>query len=142
MTKLEKAWLAGFFDGEGCIHPISYKKKGPTGIRITLGQKFPNVLYYIKGLLKFGQVNLRNNRRTHSFQVANKTQCQRFIEIILPYSIVKRKQLEIGLQYIKLIGSVGYPATKENHIRRIELAKELKRLKRVESVKKLKSHQS
>lgn len=46
------AWAAGFIDGEGCFSNTRSKRtKLPTGVRLTVGQNDPEVLYKLQSIL-------------------------------------------------------------------------------------------
>ena len=57
--------------------------------------------------------------------MGGKENVHKFIESILPFSIVKKEQLEIGLEFLKLVGKVG-PEYREKHRVMYEKIKQLK----------------
>lgn len=130
MTKTERAWLAGFFDGEGCISTTKNKN-----VHISINQKFPGVLYHIKVLLECGRISSSPNAK--QFWITGKGDCKKFIQAILPYSVVKKSQLTTGLKLLKLTRQLrgGIKLSKSTEYRKQQLTKKLKGLKRKESVK-------
>jgi hypothetical protein len=111
----ELAWMAGFFDGEGCINIHFSNKNGCTTLRAGVSQKFPEPLERIQ-LLMGG--NLYKDRAGYVL-VFNGKKAEAFLASILPWLFVKRTQAEVAL------GAIG--AAKD--VRR-EVMGELVRLKR------------
>jgi len=103
MTKTERAWLAGFFDGEGCVHTGKSSSSKHYRLCIKIGQSFPGVLYYIKDLLGYGQVRSYYTKLypAHFLDLHSKDEHIKFIKTILPYSIVKKEQLETALEFLQ-----------------------------------------
>lgn len=54
VTKLQLAYIAGFFDGEGSIH--GHITSGAPQVRVTITQKNPEILYWIQKVLNMGRV--------------------------------------------------------------------------------------
>lgn len=130
ISKTDIAYIAGFFDGEGCIS-IAMSKH----IRISISQKFPGVLHYIKNLLGYGKVVPTYKNRAYQFKIYGRDNYKKFIQTILPFSKVKKEQLKVGLELLALLGKPGWPRITEanlNHRRRLN--KKLRELKRKESV--------
>jgi len=121
-------WLAGFFDGEGCVSSRTPKNNHYPTITTHIGQKKPAVLYHIKRIVGIGRVR-KTNQGVYRFEVWGKENTTFFIKLILPFSLVKRKQLELALQLFSLIGPPNTRVTKENKKKRIVLAKKIKALK-------------
>lgn len=110
MKETDKAYIAGFVDGEGCIS-ISFKS-GYHHVRLVIVQKSKSVLEKIQKLFGFGSLRLRTNNGinkgwiytlefsyNHAFQV---------IKTIYPYLCVKRKQAEVFFKFYKTILPHGY----------------------------------
>jgi len=125
VTKIQAAYIAGFFDGEGCV------STGRRHLAIKLAQKNRGVLDYIVKTLGYGKVRRCNNGH-HSMYIYSKPRQTRFIKLVLPYSIVKRSQLEVGLQLLNLIPKSGYPRLRlssDDRRQRALLSRKLKELK-------------
>src|SRR3990167_818072 len=114
-----KEYLAGLFDGEGCVW-ISKNiwHKSSTG-------KFTNPVYSLncsinmthKGIIEnlhnsfggcFNAHNHKNiNHATlYSWIIASR-KAKSFLELILPYTIVKREQIVLGLEFQTHIDNIG-----------------------------------
>jgi len=129
MKKLSNQYIAGFFDGEGCVdvfHGRSQERRRRPRIRISQRQLY--VLNEIKRSLGFGRV--AKSRNTFQWSVKSKKDIVRFVKSILPYTIVKKPQLEIALEFCKWIQTnpVGVHLSKESVNKREELYKKLKEL--------------
>ena len=94
LRPVERAYIAGFFDGEGCITHYSNKRGRP---RISMGQKEPEVLHRIQTMLGYGNVRSyspsNSLHRYWRLDIAREEWMKHFINTVLPYSIVKRKKL-------------------------------------------------
>lgn len=108
MTEIQKAWLAGFIDGEGCIgvykqrsenrvHPLAY------GVRICAVNTNSEVIEYIKTLVGCGCAFMYKKppknpkwRPVHRWQSQGET-ARDVIRQILPYLKVKRAIAELVL---------------------------------------------
>ena len=133
ISKKDKIYIAGFFDGEGCIlSTIKSFTKYPS-IKIQITQKFPTILHWIQRTTNLGRITQNSTSSLHIYVVSGKKNVLRFIKLILPYSIVKRQQLLLGLELAELImphGGNPKKVTEINYNRRMQLYTELKRLKR------------
>jgi hypothetical protein len=58
LTEIERAYLAGFFDGEGCVASRKEDSRSKAGahIQISMSQKNPEVLIYLQGLTNIGSL--------------------------------------------------------------------------------------
>lgn len=113
MLETDKAWLAGFFDGEGCISvrkQISGQRYNPTySISITVTNTSKLVMdylvklcgsYYKTELRKAGRVG--NRKDCYYWQICSE-KAKMLLEIILPYLVLKKEQ---AINAIKLDDSV------------------------------------
>lgn len=121
-----RKWLAGFFDGEGCVK-TGGQKSSCFRVRIDIAQKKPTVLYHIQRIVGVGCV-YRTEKGIHHLRIIGGKESEiAFIKLILPFSLVKQEQLKLALQFLDLVGvnppRIGIP--KENRRRRITLAKEI-----------------
>ena len=109
LTASEKAWLAGFFDGEGCVHVAQKPKSGRKRkishprLLIKIGQKFPGILRHIINLLGYGEVRKAygKNRDAYYITFLSKDEIAQFTKTILPYSITKKDQLVAAIEFLK-----------------------------------------
>jgi intein/homing endonuclease len=91
MNKAERAYLAGFFDGEGCV---SHKRGRPL---ISITQKDVDPLEWIQTVTGVGRIYPQ--RSYWQYVVTNRIDIRIFIQLIYPYSQVKRTQLREAYYY-------------------------------------------
>lgn len=136
-------WAAGFFDGEGCvIVEISKEKKCRHGFRTSLHAtvtqtSLPCLELYLKrfgGSIKTSDYQTPNGRRwavQYVWVVRNEAAVE-FLRAIQPYTVVKREQINVALQYPltapngRKYGSSSNPIPDEVQDRRVAIAHELR----------------
>jgi len=139
-------WLAGFFDGEGCITSKSYYSYGKyikqprVVIQITITQKDRTVLDEIQKVYG-GAVDTKHDKKRfcHSWRVTGKENMKRFLTAIYPYSIVKKEQILLALQFIETIreDNLGCVALDDSvHLERGLIHNKLKLLKKAGEIVK------
>ena len=140
------AWAAGFFDGEGCvIVEISKEKKCLHGFRTSLHAtvtqtSLPCLKLFLEkfgGSIKTSEHRTPNGRRwavQYTWVVRNRLAAD-FLKAIQPYTIVKREQVDVALNYPlaapngKKYGNVGNPIPDEVQNRRVAIAHELRAIR-------------
>ena len=122
---LNDCYVAGLFDGEGCIHIQKNCQ-----MKITITQKKVGILYLLK--MKYGG-NVYHQERASNWQLSKKKDTKPFLEAIKPHSLIKREQIEIALQMFALYrkpGKAQCEAIPENiWIKRTNLRDAIKELK-------------
>ena len=126
MKDSDLIYIAGFFDGEGCISGKTPREYCPT-VKISITQRRTEILYWIKETLEMGRVY---TYCTSHWVITNKKDVGKFINLILPYSKVKREELIVGQRLNSLIGEAGHECTVDNRQKRMKLYNLLKLLKR------------
>lgn len=105
MENIELAYLAGFFDGEGCIHVNKMKLRTHTGYSLTLEitQRRDNneILHYVRS--KFGG-NFHHKRATFTSNPYDRwsihgNQAINMLVQLLPYLRLKKLQAEVAISY-------------------------------------------
>lgn len=120
---LWRAYLAGLFDGEGCVTLCkgsgSWKQ-----VRVLIGQKnqfelLGRIHQHYGGIIQLDKTNLGMAR----WQVINKEQCKRFLEDVLPYvqHTAKRKKAEVALAILSLTCEQGQKMTDRDTLHRAAL---------------------
>jgi intein-encoded DNA endonuclease-like protein len=95
MTVLTAEYVAGFFDGEGCVAvllPRSGSRAKPR-IKINITQKNRQILEDIHSLLGVGYVGTQGSRNCHQLHIASLEDLKNFIDFILPFARLKRYEL-------------------------------------------------
>lgn len=118
------AYISGFVDAEGCVDTHLDKRSNNIYLRISLINTYPKTLIMIKSVFG-GNINLRkksknlNKRRSWNLEIQTKINVKFFLTKILPYSIVKKPQIELGLKFLET----------DNYQIKLLIAQELKKLK-------------
>ena len=124
MSDLELAYLAGFFDGEGCVHINRPDRQGRMSLLIRVTQTDPAVLLTYEarwgGTIYSGDNGA--NRKTIWSWTAHSNVAAGVLRDLMPYLRVKVAQAELGIRFQELkIGENSLLALKKNHPRREEI---------------------
>lgn len=101
------SYIAGFFDGEGCISSTSQYIKGKyemfprVSIQITITQKDKYILELVQNI--YGGEISEKGSGCHVLRIVGKGNMKRFLTAIYPYSICKKEQIELALSFIETI---------------------------------------
>lgn len=125
VNKEEIAWMAGIWDGEGCLRAVIQKNRkngNPTlhveafvkNTDVLMIRKISNVLY--KASIKFCfflQKAYRDNTGTSHkkivvIKVSGKGNVWKLLTLMFPYLITKRHQASLMLELIEYRDSLGY----------------------------------
>jgi len=102
-TETEKAWLAGFLDGEGTIYIASTKRERSLFLRIR-NTHLPT-LNRIKEIFRVGYIGPHSGGQTRlgKKQVyewyVNDNQARKVLEAVFPYLVTKKAQAEVGIAF-------------------------------------------
>lgn len=108
MKKVDLAYCAGLFDGEGCISIVHRGERGGRGrgyvLLVQLVNTNPWACQYFKfafgGYVTFRK-GARKNWRDYWAWVAASNQALIFLEVVLPYLKLKRPEAEIAITFQK-----------------------------------------
>ncbi len=118
LTETQKAYIAGFFDGEGCVSIGKYqgkKNRTPTyQLMVVISQK-DDVLHELRDMVGIGSVcgnNHTKGRYYNQWRMSPKDGVK-FLEMILPYLRYKANQAELAIEFQskqghKLGAGIGY----------------------------------
>lgn len=138
LTEADKAYLAGFVDGEGSIGYYFHAGKNRYEATLSITNTDPRIMDWIKVRIDYGNfVNYtkqdasgRRKHVAHVWRINNKPRVKDFLEAITPYLVIKREQAELLLNLWATEGHQSKvrntPAVVEN---RLAVSMELKRLK-------------
>lgn len=121
LSEVEKAYLAGLFDGEGCIACNFH-----SGGSIVLSVRFCNTneaavfrMYQLfEGSFNVVKWNPRNMKKRLWQWSLGGGNCRFFLETLLPYLKIKKKQAELALAYTTLIVDFGQKIDDANKLKR------------------------
>jgi intein/homing endonuclease len=91
LKPVDRAYIAGFFDGEGCVHFRSVGKYNRP--ILSMSQKDPEVLHRIQDVLGYGKMSHNSANNQWQLRISVQYQIRHFIREVHRYSIVKRKPL-------------------------------------------------
>jgi hypothetical protein len=105
-TALEWAYIAGFFDGEGCIRVRRLVRTGDRSPRLelclTLTQKDRGVLDRVCEMIGRGSVqSISRQRVLHRWQIRGHRDIEYVAARLVPFSIVKRPALLAAMELLK-----------------------------------------
>ena len=106
MRTLDKeciAYIAGFWDGEGCFSLANGH------IKLSLANTNPMVMQFISRALFSGSIynSLKERKRNYPqrpqlvLQIGAEPAIEAFCRLVLPYLIVKREECEVVLEYLE-----------------------------------------
>lgn len=135
-TMAERAYLAGFVDGEGCFHIGKAKASNQSGYHPTLTVCNTNikVLEYIQtifgGTLQVLPYKNYPKWKPRGVLAWSSTNMRKVITMILPFLVIKKEHAEIvlGLQATKLNRNEAGRSKKLNYSTRLFRAEARKRL--------------
>lgn len=100
LTVAERAYIAGFFDGEGHVG-IRHQTLSKTSIvRVDIGQKRPAVLYWIA---EYFPAKIHHDTKTdmYRWQISGSTPVKCFLRLVQPYLRVKLQEVDEALSFLK-----------------------------------------
>lgn len=104
-TELERAWAAGFFDGEGCFSIGGISPTGHRRVRVTVSQKDPEVLRKFADIVGMGNVAGPHETKTsvvYQWSKGGINEVREIALILWPYlGTVKRQQANRVIQEYK-----------------------------------------
>lgn len=135
MNEVQRAYIAGLFDGEGCITINNHKATGYGSLCCLLTTTdVPSVDYFKEQYGGHTQMLKRRKatwRDQYQWVVSAKNAIQ-FLYSILPYMKIKKPQALIGIKYQEMLIKNNMGRIKpEDRVIRDNLKQQLKDLKRV-----------
>ena len=109
---LSPEYIAGFFDGEGCVNITVAGKSKQATLRIMIANTHKEILEAIQrqfsGHIYRTRASINNPKWKESWQLVLLHQkATDFLEAIEPYIIVKASQVKLGLDFQKFMKSSG-----------------------------------
>ena len=125
--KSEPAYLAGFFDGEGCIRVNKTKTENSPNYHliVTIANNDRSILDSCLEAYG-GDVREKGKTGCYSWSLFNKVHIKQFLLDTLPYLVVKRDEALTGMDYIDLGHKKHCPEQREEIYQRLVLLKKLK----------------
>jgi len=107
LTDLERAYIAGFLDGDGCIMFQLVRRKDyifgyQVRASIVFYQKIKNkqILAWLKSKLNFGYIRDRNDEMTE-YTIVGKNYVMEILHMLYPYLRLKRNHAKVAFEIEK-----------------------------------------
>ena len=125
--KAEPAYMAGFFDGEGCVRVNKTLTKGVIcyHLIVTVANNDRSILDAYREVYG-GDVRLKGKRDCYSWSLFNKVHIEQFLLDTLPYLVVKRDEALAAMDYIRLGHKKHCPEKREELYQKLIALKKLK----------------
>jgi len=93
--KLDEKYIAGFFDGEGCVH-IAKRADDYYGLQTDVAQKDVTVLLWLRK--KYGGYIIPKDNGNYRWTLSSK-RAYKFLKSIYKYTIIKKKQIYYAMKF-------------------------------------------
>lgn len=108
-TQNRLRWLAGFFDGDGCVGIYTYNRKNQKKtlyvMKVNLTQKYPEILYLIQNKFRGAVTTYKSGNALVSKLHLSRNVALRFLHAIQSYVFIKRRQIDHAINFqINTIG--------------------------------------
>ena len=107
MSKLEKAYIAGFLDGDGCIMAQLVRRRDyrfgyQIRVSIVFYQKksHQEIIYWLKNKLNYGYIRERNDQMVE-YTIVGLKEVYSVLKTVYPYIRLKRKLTRLVTKIIK-----------------------------------------
>lgn len=137
ISEIQMSYLAGFFDGEGCISIKRHVKGKATQYVPSVSMTNTNKEIIELFTTSFGvgkPYYVRPNKYTTNTKASwwwgiFGSKSITIVESLFPYLLVKRQEALILLKFKDLLGSTGVPISESNRVQRAELFRLITALK-------------
>jgi hypothetical protein len=123
LARATPQWLAGFFDGEGCVSVRQPHPGDPPTVRVTIAQAEPKVMAVIAFKFSLRIIeNVVKGRRYFGVSVCGRSALP-FLNTIKDFVVCKRRQVEAAIELLNLVSRDTKEIKEETLLKRQELAK-------------------
>ena len=138
LSETEKAYLAGLFDGEGCIGLYNEKKSNYFATYLYVTNTDFRAAKWLTDRVPYGKIKPRvryKNKPVWEWLVRKREHVKEILQTLLPYLVIKVDQASVLLSYMDEEDKSRGNCAKNTQIppemvtRRTEISNELKRLK-------------
>lgn len=131
MDEGTRGYIAGFFDGEGSIMLIG----GGGQLTVEIGNTNEEIIDWLcekaggRKLLIFEKHPTKPyNKPFYRWTITSSGEVEAFIELIYPYCVMKKRQLDVAKEWLSLPRRRGHPMTIEVRVERNILYNEMQTL--------------
>lgn len=112
LSETDKAYIAGFLDGEGSICLSKPKNRRTPHPLITLCNTHFGVMNWISKKLELRETaiytypedTIRNHKIKYAVTIGRQAKIKEILENVFPYLIIKKRQAELMLEYLERRG--------------------------------------
>ena len=125
--KANPEYLAGFFDGEGCVRVNKTPSKNTISYHliVTIANNDKSVLDACRDIYG-GDVRKKSKGTCYSWSLFNKPKIEQFLLNSIPYLVVKRDEALAALEYVRLGTHKQVPEQREQIYQKLITLKKLK----------------
>lgn len=133
LTKTEAAYLAGFIDGEGCIHIKRRSKTNAPALVLSVSNTNKLVILWLCKLFNhtFHKRRLKNGTKDAYVFVVTGKKAGYILEQLLPYFKIKKDRAKLAIKFSKRIKGTGYKLTNKEVEIRLKFRSKIQELNRV-----------
>jgi hypothetical protein len=100
-SDVDLAWCAGLFDGEGTTSVLKAQRDKYAYIRMSISQKYPEVLEKFQGIVGVGSIYKSKTREIYSLDIYKQVDVLVCLEMLWPFlSEIKRKQATVAKDFV------------------------------------------
>lgn len=100
--KADQAYLAGFFDGEGCIRINKTPTRNTISYHLVVSVTNKNQEILKAHLSMYGGLLRHKANQVYDWILSDKRQIEKFLLYTNPYLVIKSDEAKIGLEYIRI----------------------------------------
>lgn len=95
VSDVDRAWAAGFFDGEGSTSVLSTKRDKYSYLRMSVSQKTPQLLEKFQSIVGRGKIYKSHTRTIYNWNCYVREDCEAVLALLWPYlGQVKKDQAD------------------------------------------------
>ena len=107
------AYIAGFFDGEGCVHIGGRRQNTSYNLEVSISNTDKDILLWIQsiygGYIKDVKKVKEHHTQCYNWRIVS-NQAAKFLESILPFLNIKKFQAGVAIAFQGLKGPCNYGA--------------------------------
>ncbi len=132
LTEVEKAYLAGIMDGDGCIHV----NRKTLFLQVSVSQCDKYFLEFLQEKIGLGKVNLHAKAGTFTYKrdsyvwQINGKEAGILLETLCKYLVLKQDQAKIALEFQKMRTPGRHRVSETTRWRQRAIAEQLSKMKR------------
>lgn len=118
LTEPQKAYIAGIIDGEGSIMGYKVSRKAAARgfgwkLGVSVGNTNYDLIHWLRDTTGIGswressEPKNPKHKRAAKWYVSSRKDIEQLLEAVLPYLLIKRRNAELALEFVKLKPAYG-----------------------------------